>query len=125
MSEQVQLVAALVTAAACIAIVFWLIWKVVRYEKAPAWTAADEAASVGEAVAWVDDSAWCTTYVLHPAQRRLLEAEGPIKLNLTPSRPRRAFDWPAGGEYLSAEKPVEPVRISFRSMLEGGPDYRG
>lgn len=37
----------------------------------------------------------------------------------------QAFSWPQGGEYLSAARSVEPVRETFRRMLEGGPDYRG
>lgn len=49
------------------------------------------------------------------------------------TRPRRltlgercpTFDWPTGGEYLVPTRSVEPIRQSFRSMLEGGPDYRG
>lgn len=44
---------------------------------------------------------------------------------IEPGVPRTAWSWPEDGEYLVAQKSVEPVRESFRRMLEGGPNYRG
>lgn len=51
--------------------------------------------------------------------------DGRADASVVASHYAQAFSWPRGGEYLSAARSVEPVRETFRQMLEGGPDYRG